>query len=84
MPPGVEQPGEAEMMMGAPGEAPPGGMGEGESLEGLGSTGLMRGVAAGQAGMAAGGRPDLQMLLAGIGRGGEANLQANISRRLPV
>ena len=85
MPPGVEQPGEAEMMMGAPGEVPPGGMGEGGGgLEGLGSSGLMRGVAQGQAGMPAGGRPDLQMLLAGIGRGGEANLQANISRRLPV
>ena len=85
MPPGVEQPGEAEMMMGAPGEAPPGGMGEGGGgLEGLGSSGLMRGVAQGQAGMPAGGRPDLQMLLAGLTASGGANLQASISRRMPV
>ena len=83
--PGVEAEGmspEEEMMAGAPGELPPGEGGEG--LEGLSSSGLMRGVAPGQAGMAAGGRPDLQMLLAGIGRGGEANLQANISRRIPA
>jgi hypothetical protein len=83
--PGVEAEGmspEEEMMAGAPGELPPGEGGEG--LEGLSSSGLMRGVAPGQAGMAAGGRPDLQMLLAGIGRGGEANLQANVSRRIPA
>ena len=80
---GVESPGEAgEEMMGAPGEAPPDG--SGENLEGLSSSGLMRGVAPGQAGMAAGGRPDLQMLLAGLGSGGQANLQANVSRRLPI
>jgi hypothetical protein len=83
--PGVEAEGmspEDEMMAGAPGELPPG---EGEGgAAGLSSSGLMRGVAPGQAGMAAGGRPDLQMLLAGIGRGGEANLQANISRRIPA
>ena len=82
-PPGVESPGEeAAGMVGAPGEAPPGG--GGEDLEGISSSGLLRGVAPGQAGMAAGGRPDLQMLLAGLGRGGEANLQASVSRRLPI
>jgi hypothetical protein len=82
-PPGVESlDEEAAGMVGAPGEAPPGGGGDG--LEGLSSSGLMRGVAAGQAGMAAGGRPDLQMLLAGIGSSGQANLQANVSRRLPI
>ena len=82
-PPGVESlDEEAEGMVGAPGEAPPGG--GGESMPGLASSGLMRGVAPGQAGMPAGGRPDLQMLLAGLGRGGEANLQASVSRRLPV
>lgn len=82
--PGVESLGagmEADMGM-TPGEAPPGA--EGGGLEGLSSSGLMRGVAQGQAGMAAGGRPDLQMLLAGIGSNGQANLQANVSRRLPV
>ena len=82
-PPGVEPTGEeAAGMVGAPGEVPPGGGGEG--LEGLSSSGLMRGVAQGQAGMPAGGRPDLQMLLAGLGAGGQPNLQASISRRLPI
>lgn len=82
-PPGVEQTGvDAAGMVGAPGEAPPGGGGDG--LEGLSSSGLMRGVASGQAGMAPGGRPDLQMLLAGLTSGGGANLQANVSRRIPV
>lgn len=82
--PGVEPPGagmEADMGM-TPGEVPPGT--DGSGMEGLSSSGLMRGVAQGQAGMPAGGRPDLQMLLAGIGSSGQANLQANISRRLPV
>ena len=82
-PPGVESLGEeAAGMVGAPGEAPPGG--GGEDLEGISSSGLLRGVAQGQAGMAPGGRPDLQMLMASLGRGGEANLSAGISRRLPI
>jgi hypothetical protein len=82
-PPGVEQMGEeAAEMVGPPGEAPPGG--PGEDLEGLSSSGLMRGVAPGQAGMAAGGRPDLQMLMASLGAGGEANLSAGVSRRMPI
>lgn len=81
--PGVEVPGEAMegMMPGAPGEAPPGSEGD---MSGLGSSGLMRGVAPGQAGMAPGGRPDMQMLLAGLRSSGEANLQAGVSRRLPI
>jgi len=69
-------------MGGAPGEAPPGG--GGEDLEGLSSSGLVRGVAQGQAGMAPGGRPDLQMLMASLGRSGEPNLSAGVSRRLPI
>lgn len=82
-PPGVEPTGEeAAGMVGAPGEVPPGGGGEG--LEGLSSSGLMRGVAQGQAGMPAGGRPDLQMLMASLGAGGQPNLTAGISRRLPI
>jgi hypothetical protein len=82
VPPGVEALGEETAgMVGAPGETPPGGPGE---LEGLGSTGLMRGVAAGQAGMPAGGRPDLQMLMASLGAGGQPQLSAGISRRLPI
>ena len=82
-PPGVEPTGEETAgMVGAPGEVPPGG--GGENLEGLSSSGLMRGVAAGQAGMAAGGRPDLQMLMASLGAQGQPNLTAGISRRLPI
>lgn len=80
---GVEPTGEETAgMVGAPGEAPPGG--GGEDLEGLASSGLMRGVAAGQAGMPAGGRPDLQMLMASLGAGGQPQLSAGISRRLPI
>jgi hypothetical protein len=82
VPPGVEALGEETAgMVGAPGETPPGGPGE---LEGLGSSGLMRGVAAGQAGMPAGGRPDLQMLMASLGAGGQPQLSAGVSRRLPI
>jgi hypothetical protein len=61
---------------GAPGAAPGGG--------GLGPEGLMPGVAPGQAGMAPGGQPDLQTLLAGIGRGGQPQLSATTSRRMAI
>lgn len=44
----------------------------------------MPGVAPGQAGMGAGGRPDLQTLMASLGAGGEPNLTAGVTRRLPV
>ena len=78
--PGVESPGE-ETLTGAPGEAPPGGA----DLEGINeATGLLRGVAPGQAGMGAGGRPDLQMLMANLGADGNPNLTAGVSRRLPI
>ncbi len=45
---------------------------------------LVPGLQPGQEQMGAGGSPDLQMLLAGLTNGGNANLQANISRRLPA
>jgi hypothetical protein len=45
---------------------------------------LVPGMTPGQEGMGAGGAPDLQMLLAGLTSSGGANLQANISRRLPA
>jgi len=51
---------------------------------GLNADGTMRGVAPGQQGMGPGGRPDLQMLMASLGSGGEPNLQAGVSRRLPI
>lgn len=84
-PPGVESPGEEPLpdLTGAPGEAPPGG--SGDNLEGINeATGLLRGVAPGQAGMGAGGRPDLQMLMASLGANGQPNMSAGISRRLPI
>lgn len=86
-PPGVESPGEEPLpeLTGAPGEAPPGGSGENTDLEGINeATGLLRGVAPGQAGMGAGGRPDLQMLMASLGADGQPNMTAGVSRRLPI
>lgn len=64
-----------------PGGSPagPGGPGGHMSL-----SGLMPGVAAGQAGLPPGGRPTLQTLLAGIGSGGQPDLSSNVRRRLPV
>ena len=83
--PGVESPGEEALspLTGAPGEAPPGS--SGTDLEGINeATGLLRGVAPGQAGMGAGGRPDLQMLMASLGSNGQPNMTAGVSRRLPI
>jgi hypothetical protein len=56
----------------------------GESLEGIDALGRLRGVAPGQAGLPPGGRPDLNVLLAGLTQRGEPNLAASISRRVPV
>jgi len=80
--PGEAPGGAAETMMGAPGEVQPG---AGGGLEGINeATGLLRGVAPGQAGMAPGGRPDLQMLMASLTGRGEPNLTAGVSRRIPA
>jgi hypothetical protein len=82
-PPGVEPPGaEAAGMVGSPEVmAPPGGGG----LPGVNeATGMMPGVAPGQAGMGPGGRPDLQVLMASLGAGGQPNLSAGVTRRLPI
>lgn len=84
-PPGVEQPGAetATSTAGVPEQAPPGG--GGEVPVGLNAaTGQLRGVAPGQAGMAPGGRPDLQTLLASIGSSGQPNLSAGVQRRMPI
>ena len=64
---------------GMPGEAPAGGAG---LPMGMSESGRMQGVAPGQ--MAPGGRPDVQSLLASLGQGGQANLQASVQRRIPV
>lgn len=83
VPPGmVESPVEgASPVPGAPGEAP---MSGGEDLSGINDAGMLRGVAPGQAGLPPGGRPDLNVLLAGLTQGGEANLQSSVSRRVPI
>jgi len=66
----------------------PGAEGEGgdgnQPPYGLGPTGLLKGVAPGQAGMAPGGRPDLQTMLAGLDARGQAQISAGVSRRVAV
>ena len=80
--PGVEAPGGETL--GEPG-ALEGGSPGGGGLAGLSdATGQLRGVAPGQAGMNPGGRPDMQNLLASLTGSGQANLQAGVSRRLPI
>jgi hypothetical protein len=64
----------------APGQAP-----SGEPLPGeLQESGRMAGVAPGQQGMAPGGRPALQTLLAGLNSSGQANLSAGVLRRQAI
>lgn len=74
-PPGAAPVGEAQAPAGTPGGTTP---------DGLQPSGLLDRVAPGQAGMAPGGRPDLQMLLAGLSSSGAPTLTANVARRLPV
>ena len=78
-----------EEAQGAPGEAPSGvpgqpGQGGGQLPAGLAASGRMQGVAPGQEGMAPGGRPSLQTLLAGISSSGNAQMSAGVIRRQPV
>lgn len=81
-PPGVESADAAAAPVpGAPGEAPPGGAGGADVPLGMNAMGLTQGVAPGQQGMAPGGRPDAMQFLAGLTGGGQANLQASVSRR---
>jgi hypothetical protein len=80
-PEGAVDPLDAGAGMGAPGEGP---APSGENLEGIDALGRLRGVAPGQAGLPPGGRPDLNVLLAGLSSRGEANMQANVSRRVPM
>ena len=82
-PPGMVEPtvDGASPVPGAPGEAP---MPGGENMEGVDATGRLRGVAPGQAGLPPGGRPDLNFLLAGLTASGAPNLQASVSRRVPI
>ena len=70
----------------APGQAPTGEptAPEGQLPQGLGPEGRMTGVAPGQQGMAPGGRPALQSLLAGISASGAPQLSAGVLRRTAV
>lgn len=64
---------------------PGGGVGpDGQPLPGVEDNGLPQGVAAGQAGMAPGGRPSVSNLAAGFTNSGAANLSDTIQRRLPI
>lgn len=62
----------------------PAAQGGSPGVGGINSDGTMRGVAPGQQGMGPGGRPDLSMLLAGLSSRGEPQMQANVSRRIPI
>ena len=73
---------------GAPGQVPSGvpmqpGQ-EGQLPPGLNPTGRVTGVAPGQEGMAPGGRPALQSLLAGLSSSGQPQLSAGVLRRTAV
>ena len=79
--PEVAAAGEAQ----APGQVPPGEpTAQGQIPEGLNPTGRMTGVAPGQQGMAPGGRPALQTLLAGLSSSGAPQLSAGVLRRTAV
>ena len=81
--PEVAAAGEAQ---GAPGQVPSGGPSgaPGQLPPGLEASGRMQGVAPGQEGMAPGGRPSLQTLLAGISSSGNAQMSAGLIRRQPI
>ena len=80
--PEVAAAGEAQ----APGQAPTGEptAPQGQLPPGLDQSGRMQGVAPGQQGMAPGGRPALQTLLAGLSSSGAPELSAGVLRRQPV
>lgn len=88
-PPGMA--GMEQMMEGEGGAAPmPGGMqarrdpNDVDIPQGMSASGLLNGVAPGQAGMPAGGGAPIQTLLAGLDSRGRPNIQASVSRRVPV
>jgi hypothetical protein len=73
----VAAPGEEQPVPGSPGEAPVGG------ASGLSAaTGGQRGIAPGQVGQ--GGRPPMQMLLAGLTGGGSPTLASSVQRMVPA
>lgn len=72
---------EGEATGGPPG---PGGAPSTGAVEGLTDQGLMRGVPQGQAGQAPGGRPDLNVMLAGLTGSGQPQMSAFTMRRRRV
>lgn len=52
--------------------------------DGLQSSGLLDGVAPGQAGLPPGGRADLATMMAGLTTGGQPSLNVGVSRRQPI
>ena len=60
------------------------GGGMGGTGGGLDPSGLMQGVPPGQAGMAPGGRPDLNVMLAGLSSSGKPQMSSTVSRRRAV
>ncbi len=77
------QPATDEATEGAPGQGGGGPQGTG-AVEGLTDQGLMRGVPQGQAGMSPGGRPDLNVMLAGLTGSGNPQMSAFTMRRRRV
>lgn len=69
---------------GAPAGPNPNDMGSGGGPGGIPPSGLMRGVAPGQAGLAPGGRPDLSVLLAGLNPSGNPSMSSYVMRRRRV
>lgn len=72
---------EADPMAGLGGGAPGGMPGQ---APGLMPNGLMQGVAPGQQGMGAGGRPDLRTLMARLDGNGQSAMSAGYSSKVPV
>lgn len=83
-PPAPEEPPAGGETPGVPNGLPGGGSPPGGGAPGLAASGLMQGVAPGQAGMAPGGKPDMATMLAGLTGAGQPALSASVSRRRRV
>lgn len=77
-PKGSQVPGEGPPEEGGPAGAP------GQLPPGMEPTGLMQGVAPGQAGSPPGGRPDLSVAMAGLTSSGKPQMTSSVSRRRAV
>jgi hypothetical protein len=75
--------GDASQSGSSPNDAGNGGGDAQNGVEGVNPNGLPTGVAPGQAGLPAGGRPDLEQMIAGI-RGGRPVMDNTVNRRIPI